>query len=288
MRAVMTNTYLRHGAAVILFALLSLVIGCSSGSEGSASDAENGAGAGSETSELCAMGGLHNYDDASLTWYYFAQGAEAVNCGFTAHQVGTAAAPHGDWVEHVATGDGRFFGAMNATDYDHAAACGACVEITRGDTGRQVTVTIVDRCPECPAGHIDLSADAFAELEDLNLGCIGPAQGCRHYRISWRYVPCPVTEDISLRLQQPTNPWWRSFLVQGHRYPLSAMAVEIDGEWQPAERQDYNYWLVGDGDIGPAPWPIRITDVNGAVVETTITAAADGDIPGQVQFPLCE
>jgi expansin (peptidoglycan-binding protein) len=260
--------------------------GCTSGAY-EVVDTDGDAGSGDDARGLCTRGELRNYDDGSLTWYYFAQGAGEVNCGFAAHPVGTASDPRGDWVEHVATGNGRFFGAMNAADYDNAAVCGACVEITRQDTGRKVTVTIVDRCPECPPGHIDLSADAFAELEDLDLGCVGPSQGCQHYRISWRYVACPVTEDISFRLQPPTNPWWRSFLVQDHRYPISKLAIEVNGAWQQAVRQDYNYWLVGDGNIGPAPWPVRLTDVNGSVVQATIDAAADGDIPGDIQFPPC-
>jgi hypothetical protein len=279
---------------MVSFLFLALVAGCSSG--GTESSPEGGGNTNSDTGgdtsadggDLCALGDLRNYDNASLTWYYFAQGAAEVNCGFVAHQVGTADAPRGDWVEHVATGDGHFFGAMNQTDYNDAAPCGACVEITRQDTGSKVTVTIVDRCPECPPGHIDLSADAFAELEDLEMGCIGPQAGCRQYPISWRYVPCPGTADISLRLQQPTNPWWRSFLVQDHRYPLAALEIMVDGAWQAADRKEYNYWWVGDGNIGPPPWTLRLTDVNGSVEAFTVEAAAEGDMPTGVQFPLCD
>lgn len=48
---------------------------------------------------------------------------------------------------------------MNDGDDAGAAACGACVSI-QGPEG-QSTVTIVDRCPGCPQGDIDLSEAAF-------------------------------------------------------------------------------------------------------------------------------
>jgi expansin (peptidoglycan-binding protein) len=38
--------------------------------------------------------------------------------------------------------------------------------------GRTVTVPVVDKCPSCDGGHIDLSAPAFAQLADPGLGTI--------------------------------------------------------------------------------------------------------------------
>ena len=51
--------------------------------------------------------------------------------------------------------------AMNAEEYDNAAYCGAYVHGVTGPKG-EVTVRIVDLCPECRAGHLDLSQEAFA------------------------------------------------------------------------------------------------------------------------------
>ena len=59
-------------------------------------------------------------------------------------------------------------GAMNHTDYADSAACGACVELTGPNA--TITIRIVDRCPECPAGDIDLSPEAFAAIAELSQG----------------------------------------------------------------------------------------------------------------------
>src|SRR5215468_659791 len=48
--------------------------------------------------------------------------------------------------------------AMNDPDYQDAAWCGACLAVT-GPKGT-VTVRVVDRCPECKHGDLDLSPQA--------------------------------------------------------------------------------------------------------------------------------
>ena len=58
--------------------------------------------------------------------------------------------------------------AMNADEYDNAAYCGAYLHV-EGPQGA-VTVRVVDLCPECQAGHIDLSREAFAQIAELYLG----------------------------------------------------------------------------------------------------------------------
>ena len=55
--------------------------------------------------------------------------------------------------------DNLMVAAMNHTDYDTAALCGAFISV-QGPDGT-VVVRIVDRCPECPEGDVDLSQEAF-------------------------------------------------------------------------------------------------------------------------------
>src|SRR5947207_428644 len=58
--------------------------------------------------------------------------------------------------------------AMNAPDYDNAAVCGEYVTVS--GPRAVITVRIVDLCPECEAGHLDLSQPAFAQIADPLLG----------------------------------------------------------------------------------------------------------------------
>jgi expansin (peptidoglycan-binding protein) len=207
-------------------------------------------------------------------------GAAAVNCGFQ------VLGENPDVVAHVATGNGQFFGAMDAADYDTAAVCGACVEVTR-DGSKKVVVTIVDQCPGCQAGHIDLSEQAFLQIGAASEGYLGTGNGGAVGTISWRYVACPVTEDVSYVLKDPTNQYWNQILVQSHRYAIDKVEVQVSGQWVSAVRQSYNYWQPGNGNMGTPPYQVRVTDINGDVISAQLALTA-GDQVSSAQFPLCQ
>ena len=58
-----------------------------------------------------------------------------------------------------------------------------------------------------------------------------------------------------------------------------------DGRWVDAQRQDYNYWRppegMDGGDMGT--YRVRITDINGAIVEEQLELTA-GPQGGTGQF----
>jgi expansin (peptidoglycan-binding protein) len=224
----------------------------------------------------CGDLGTSYNNNGSVTYYTFAMGSKEVNCSYAI----TGSNP--DKVAHIATGG--YFGAMNTTDYNNSGMCGSCVEVTR-DGNRKVVITIVDQCPvatnpKCQKGHIDLSVAAFDQLGNRgNEGYLGTGNGGQAGSISWKYVPCPTTENISFRLKEPDNKAWNQLLVQGHKYPLKS--VTINGK--EAARQAYNYWEPPDGKMGSAPYEVKLTDVNGGVVTAWIEPKA-GDIDsGQQQ-----
>jgi expansin (peptidoglycan-binding protein) len=59
-------------------------------------------------------------------------------------------------------GPDRMFVALNAADYGTAQLCGAHLFV-QGNRG-SVTVKVIDQCPECPPGALDLSPEAFARV----------------------------------------------------------------------------------------------------------------------------
>ena len=71
------------------------------------------------------------------------------------------------------------FAAMNGTQYKKAD-CGRCVAVT-GPIGTTI-VPVVDKCPGCDRGDLDLSTKAFAKIAKLSAGRV---------KITWHFVACP-------------------------------------------------------------------------------------------------
>jgi expansin len=229
----------------------------------------------------------HDYTagNGSVTYYTFPSTGAQVNCSFAV----TGTNP--DIVAWVSTGSGQYFGAMNTADYDNAAVCGACVEITRDGT-RTVDITIVDQCPtasnpKCTAGHIDLSEQAFLQIGTASEGYLGTGNGAAVGVISWKYIPCPVTKNVSFEVKPGSTQYYAPVLVEGHRYPLTSLEVKLSGTWTAATRESYNYWLVGGGALGSGPFDVRAIDINGSVVESAVALDPGEDQSSSAQFPLC-
>jgi expansin (peptidoglycan-binding protein) len=174
--------------------------------------------------------------------------------------------------------DDLLVGAMNTTDYAGSAACGACVAID-GPTG-QVTVRIVDRCPGCAEGDIDLSREAFAEVADLAAGRVA---------ITWRYVACDVTGPLSYHFKDGSNAFWTAIQIRNHRSAIAELAARAPGgDFVAIERLNYNYFVASSG-LGDGPLDLRVTDVNGGVVEDpAVPPGDDSEVAGAAQLPVCQ
>ncbi|MDG4802568.1 expansin EXLX1 family cellulose-binding protein [Micromonospora sp. WMMD980] len=162
----------------------------------------------------------------------------------------------------------RLYVALGPSEYAAGAACGGFLDVT-GPRGT-VRVLVMDQCPECAPGHLDLSAEAFARIADPVRGVV---------EVSYRAVVDPsLPGPLTFRLKEGASQWWFAVLVGDHGNPLRAVEVRQNGAWRSADREDYNYWLIPSG-AGPGPYAIRVTDVYGH----RVTAAGIRMLPGQVQ-----
>jgi len=198
-------------------------------------------------------------NQGEATFYTFADGSG--NCSFDA------------------TPNDLLVGAMNATDYADSAACGACAAIDGPDGS--VTVRIVDQCPECPKGNIDLSPEAFDHLAQRSLGRVP---------IKWKYVPCSFSTPstpLSYRFKEGSSQYWTAVQVRNHRYRIATFEYLKDGAYVRVARESYNYFVEPHG-MGVGPYTFRTTDVYGQVVIDANIAFADATVvPGKGQFPAC-
>ncbi|MBO3745661.1 hypothetical protein J5X84_06220 [Streptosporangiaceae bacterium NEAU-GS5] len=144
----------------------------------------------------------------------------------------------------------KLYVALATPDYARGAYCGAYLEVT-GPKGK-VRVKIVDSCPPCPKGRIDLSATAFARIAD-------PAKG--QVAVSYRLVKNPRAGRLAFRVKDGSSRWWMGLLVYNHGNPLRSVEIHTRSGWLPLKRTDYNYWLTDNP--GPGPFNVRVSDVRG-------------------------
>lgn len=164
--------------------------------------------------------------------------------------------------------------ALNAPDWSGSASCGACAAVT-GPEG-SVTVRIVDLCPECSSGDLDLSLDAFTELAPQEHGRVP---------IEWTLVPCDVSGPLRYLYKDGSNPWWTAIQIRNHRLPIARVEWSADGStFEALERTDYNYFLTESG-FGEGRVHVRVTAIDGQVLEDELPPVQELlEVAGAAQF----
>lgn len=221
-----------------------------------------------------------------------------------AHLIGQAA-PHSDWTGYLpliaharenplhigiatyydATGAGAcsfdpspndlMVAAMDNDEYDNAAYCGAFVQVT-GPQGA-VVVRIVDLCPECHTGHLDLSREAFASIADLQTGVVS---------ITWRVVSPQLAGPITYHFKEGSNQWWTAVQIRNHRNPIAKFEYWDGSQWVTVPRVYYNFFVQTNPGMGVGPYTFRVTDLySNTLTDSGIPFIEGGTIDGAGQFP---
>jgi len=175
----------------------------------------------------------------------------------------------------VAPGD--FVTAVAAPDFQGSGACGRCLQVT-GPLG-SVLVLVVDQCPGCVAGHLDLGADAFAQVA-------APTDGIAD--ISYESTECPVVGPIHIYFSPAGNPYYAQVQIRNHRYGVKSVEAYADGSWVSLPRTADNYFEFNRSELVPNPLDLRVTDIHDDVlVESGVHVAANSEVTGSGQFTPC-
>lgn len=184
-----------------------------------------------------------------------------------------------------ATGDGAcLFGpspsdlmvaAIDTAYFDGSNLCGAYIHVV-GPQG-EVTVRIVDWCPNCQVSHVDLSQEAFAEIAQISQGIVP---------ITWQIVSPELSGPIAYHFKDGSNQWWTAVQIRNHRNPIAKFEFYNGSQWVNVSRTDYNYFVQTGPGMGPGPYTFRVTDIYGNVLQDSgISHVENGSVNGSAQFP---
>jgi expansin (peptidoglycan-binding protein) len=173
--------------------------------------------------------------------------------------------------------------AVAAPDWAGSAHCGRCLRVWGPEA--TIVVRVVDLCPECPTGHLDLSAEAFDIIAN-------PVQGV--VPIAFRSIPCPVSGNLLVKQKEGSNAWWLALQPRNSRHEVAGVELRETGStsWTSLARQDYNYFVAtsGSGNGFDFPIDLRLTDVHGRLVaaDNLLAGVAAGSVtPFPGQFAAC-
>ena len=195
------------------------------------------------------------------------------------------------------TGDGTYYGAtgagacsyeaspgnlmvaaMNAPQWQGSAVCGMCVEVTgpKGDANK-IVVRIVDLCPECKTGDLDLSQEAFAKIADPVAGRV---------KITWQPVACAVTGPISYKYKDGTSQWWMGVQVRNSRLPVKKVELKEGNTFTELKAESYGYYTLSSSGGRPGPYSFRLTSTTDIQLsEPSVPLSPNVIVQGTQQFP---
>ncbi len=144
------------------------------------------------------------------------------------------------------------YAALNTADYDGSNACGACISVT-GPSGK-VTLRVVDRCPECKEGDVDMTEFAFSRIAAVIDGRVP---------ISWKYVPCALQQkNIKINFKEGSSPYWTAIQFRDIEFGIVTMEYKTnEGSWKLVNRVLFNFFIEESGIR--SPMDLRVTSANG-------------------------
>lgn len=239
----------------LLFALLLLGCGDSTGATGSGGDASGGAGPSSGTGASTSSGGLPLGEDVSGEYHLGPvewQGSFNNACG--------------PYVAETETVEGQLLAGLSNTYAADGSMCDACIEVTTA-LGHTVIARVITYGETTAPGNIDVSQAAYDQLNE----------GENPRSMTWKLVSCPDTGPLQLQYQTGANPYWTSLWVRNPRVAIDRVEVTSANHAQPFElRRGPDGTFNDDGGFGEGGFTLHVIGLDGSSWEQ----AFDGFTPG--------
>ncbi|KAG6954806.1 hypothetical protein JG687_00011578 [Phytophthora cactorum] len=165
------------------------------------------------------------------------------------------------------------FVAINKVQWDDSMSCGRCAQVTctdpqcAGRSKQSEIVYVVDQCPGCNDGDLDLSPTVFKAITGMEPSRV---------EISWEFVTCPVSGKIKYCLKEGSNAFWAA--IQPTHTVVGVDSVTIDGK--PTSMVASSFYFLLDGDSTEksdlSNLKITMTSVSGISVTNRSSDAGAG------------
>jgi expansin (peptidoglycan-binding protein) len=142
------------------------------------------------------------------------------------------------------------YAAVGKAEYAGGQGCGTLLDVT-GPSGT-TRVQVVDLCPSCPAGKIDLGKGAFQRIGALSAGIIP---------VTYATARDPKVGPLRVKVKGGKGYSSLSVVVDNHGNPLSTVELQAGGAFTALHHGEDNTWTGPSGLDGAIT--LRISDVYG-------------------------
>ncbi|ETP01879.1 hypothetical protein F441_20960 [Phytophthora nicotianae CJ01A1] len=170
------------------------------------------------------------------------------------------------------------YAALNSEQWDSTLNCGRCAEVSCDDdrcsdtTSTQI-VYIVDRCPECKQGDLDLSPAVFEAITGSDPD---------RYSIKWRFVDCPVSGNIEYCTKSGSSSSWLA--IQPANFASGVASMKIANQDVTMVDSCYYYLLNGGSNVDMSAVSVELTSFSGETITETLSLTADNCTEGTSNF----
>ncbi|KAG1683329.1 hypothetical protein DVH05_005325 [Phytophthora capsici] len=171
------------------------------------------------------------------------------------------------------------YAALNVEQWEETMNCGRCAEVSCTDAScagqASEIVYIMDQCPGCAYGDLDLSPSVFESIT---------GQSYTKLSIEWKFVDCPVSNNVQYCLKTGSSEFWVA--VQPANFVSGVQSLSINGQETSVIDSAYYFLIDGSGEsvADLSSVSISLTGVNGEVLEETLSLTADECTEGNKQF----
>ena len=148
--------------------------------------------------------------------------------------------------------------AMSSVTWAASMSCGSCIQATW--KGKVIRCMVLDQCPECEQGHLDLFQDAFTQLADQSLGIIPD--------LHWRVIDCALNTGMKYVWKDGVTEYYFAIQVRDANFPVVKFEVSKDSgaTFIPCKKQSSSGYWTADGRMGWGPFLFRVTAQSGEVL----------------------
>ncbi|POM70336.1 Hypothetical protein PHPALM_13239 [Phytophthora palmivora] len=193
---------------------------------------------------------------AALTFMAVIVSAEYYEGDGTSYTLGDVSSGNCNFMSAIPTASTNY-AALNNDQWDDLGNCGRCAEVSCiddqcEDQTTTAIVQILDRCPECSSGDLDLSPTVFKNITGSD-----PSR----LTIRWKFVDCPNPGNIEVCLKTGSNGYYVA--VQPTNTLVGVNTVTINGEATTMVDSAYYYLITSTSEVDLTSVAVSITSIDG-------------------------